>query len=145
MTERDALSVRTEALMSGDLVRLVLIVELPEGVHIEPNQPADPYLIPTVLDVEGLDGVTVEYPRPVVKALGWKDLGLTVFEGVLEFVVLGRVRDDTSVVRGTLRYQPCVGGACFPPRTVPWESPVDGTSAFSVLHGLAASRPVLVP
>jgi DsbC/DsbD-like thiol-disulfide interchange protein len=138
MSEREAFVIRTEAERTGDRIRLVLVVDLPAGVHIEPHQPTDPHTIPTVLDVEGLTRVTVAYPTPVIKELGWKDLTLTVLEGELTFVVVGSVAAGTTFITGTLSYQPCVGGACLPPRTVTWASPVEGSSAFSVLHALAA-------
>lgn len=145
MSEHDALPIRTEASLTGETVRLVMTVDLPPGVHIEPHQPTEPHLIPTELDVDGLDDLAVTYPAATTKDLGWKDAALTVLEGTLEFVVTGRVKGDLTVVRGTLRFQPCVGGACLPPRSVSWECPVAGTSAFSVLHGLAPAHPALVP
>jgi hypothetical protein len=131
-----ALTIRTEGEQSGDLVRLTLTVDLPTGVHIEPHQPTEPYLIPTVLDVEGLSDVTVGYPVPTVKDLGWNGVTLTVLEGTLEFVVTGRVPAGTNRIGGTLYFQPCIGGACLPPRTTRWESPVRGTTAYSVLRAL---------
>lgn len=143
--EREALALRTEATLFGDEVRLALTVELPVGVHIEPYQPDDPHLIPTELEVEGLRDVTIEYPAPVVKDLGWKDLPLHVLDGTLVFIVSGRIQENARRITGTLSFQPCVGGACLPPRAVQWESPVSGTCAYSVLHALAPSRPVLAP
>lgn len=131
-----ALTIRTEAEQSGNLVRLRLTVDLPTGVHIEPHEPTEPFLIPTVLDVDGLSEVTIDYPAPTVKDLGWNDATLTVLEGTLEFVVTGRVPAGTNRISGTLQYQPCIGGACLPPRTTRWESPVRGTTAYSVLPAL---------
>jgi hypothetical protein len=138
MSEREAFVVRTDATLVGDKVELVLTVDLPTGVHIEPNQPAEPYLIPTVLAVEEVRDVTVEYPPPVIKELGWNGVTLSVLEGRLTFLILGRVRRGTRRVSGTLSYQPCVGGACLPPRTVRWEAPTSGTSHYSVLGALTA-------
>jgi len=131
-----ALTICTEAEQSGDLVRLTLTVDLPAGVHIEPHQPTEPYLIPTVLEADGLSNVTVDYPEPTVKDLGRRDVTLTVLEGTLKFVVTGRVPAGTNRISGTLYYQPCVGGACLPPRTTRWHSPVSGTTAYSVLRAL---------
>jgi hypothetical protein len=138
MSEREAFVVRTDATLVGDKVELVLTVDLPTGVHIEPNQPAEPYLIPTVLAVEEVRDVTVEYPPPVIKELGWNGVTLSVLEGRLTFLILGRVRRGIRRVSGTLSYQPCVGGACLPPRTVRWEAPTSGTSHYSVLGALTA-------
>jgi hypothetical protein len=138
MSEREAFGVRTDASLVGDKVEIALTVDLPIGVHIEPNQPAEPYLIPTVLAVEELRDVTVEYPPPVIKELGWNGVTLSVLEGSLTFLILGRVRPGSGRVSGTLSYQPCIGGACLPPRTVRWDAPTSGTSAYSVLGALAA-------
>ena len=144
MSDHQALTIHTEAEKSDDLVRLTLTIDLPPGVHIEPHQPPEPYLIPTVLEVDGLSDVTVDYPTPTVKDLGWKDITLTVLEGTLRFVMTGRVNAGLERISGTLHYQPCVGGACLPPRTIRWQSPVSGTTAYSVLHAFAA-RPDPVP
>lgn len=141
MSEREALVVRTEARRSGDDVRLTLTVDLPSGVHIEPDQPADPYLVPTVLEVEGLTDAIIDYPTPITRDLGWKGLTLTVLEGTLEFGIAGRAREGVRRIEGTLTFQPCVGGACLPVRTVPWVSPLAGTSAYSILHALTPKVP----
>lgn len=120
MDELANLIVDSTVATDGDRARVVLFVDIPAGVHIEPHEPSDPFLIPTVVSVDGLDDVQIEYPIPVEKDLGWNDVVLTVLEGPVEFVVTGRVRDQISSVSGEIRYQPCVGGACLPPRTSPW-------------------------
>jgi DsbC/DsbD-like thiol-disulfide interchange protein len=138
MNERDALVVRTDAERSGDDVRVTLTVDLPAGVHIEPHQPAEPYLIPTVADVTGLSDVTVEYPAPTVKDLGRHGLTLTVLEGSVVFAVSGRVGAGTKRIGGTLHFQPCVGGACLPPRTIQWQAPLFSSCSYSVLDALTS-------
>ena len=143
MHEHEAFVVRTEADRSGDAVRVILTVELPEGVHIEPHVPTEPTLIPTVLEVAGLTGVAVAYPEPVVKDLDWRGLTLTVLEGSLRFIVSGRLQPGIDAMTGTLRYQPCIGGACLPPRTVAVQAPLAGSSAYSVLGALTARVPLL--
>lgn len=114
------LAIRPVAEIDGDRARIVLTVDIPDNTHIEPHEPDDPFLIPTVVTVQGLDDVVVDYPTPVSKDLGWHDATLTVLEGRVEFVVTGRLGDDASIVSGGLTYQPCVGGACLPPRTTVW-------------------------
>jgi hypothetical protein len=142
MSEREALVIHTKATRTGDHVQLTLTVDLPAGVHIEPHHPTDPYLIPTVLEVEDLADAAVGYPAPTTKDLGWNDLTLTVLEGTLTFTVSGRAQEGTERINGTLSFQPCVGGACLPPRTVRWVSPLIGQSAYSVLGALASRHPV---
>lgn len=106
----------------GEEVHILLSLDLPEGTHIEPHEPDDPFLIPTVVTVNGLDEVAIEYPTPVKKDLGWNGIALDVLEGQLTFVITGKARPDTAV-NGGLTYQPCVGGACLPPRTTVWSIP----------------------
>lgn len=109
----------------GDQVHIVLTLALPEGTHIEPHEPDDPFMIPTVLTVHGLDEVEVKYPTPVRKDLGWHDLSLNVLAGHLRFEITGRLVPDTTVITGGLTYQPCIGGACLPSRTTVWSAPAD--------------------
>jgi hypothetical protein len=143
MREHEAFVVRTEADRVGEDVRLILTVELPKGVHIEPHVPTEPTLIPTVLEIAGISGVAIEYPEPVVKDLDWRGLTLTVLEGSLRFVVSGRPQPGVDAMTGTLRFQPCIGGACLPPRTVMLQAPLAGSSAYSVLGALTARAPML--
>lgn len=143
MREQEAFVVRTEAHRAGDEIRVILTVDLPQGVHIEPHVPAEPNLIPTVLEIEGLSEVGVEYPEPVVKNLDWHGLTLTVLEGSLRFVVSGRSGPGSDELIATLRFQPCIGGACLPPRTVALQAPLTGSSVYSVLDALTASAPML--
>jgi uncharacterized protein len=113
-------AVDSQVHVTADVATIVLTVDVPDGAHIEPHQPADPFLIPTVVTVGGLDDVTVDYPAPVEKDLGWHDTVLSILEGRLEFTVKGQIPPHTSVVSGGISYQPCLGGACLPPRTALW-------------------------
>ena len=45
---------------AGSTARVALRVSLPEGFHIQSNQPRDPTLIPTVLSVEPPPGVRTD-------------------------------------------------------------------------------------
>ena len=65
---------RLTALVTGDGVRpgatarLVLRVELPDGLHVQSHAPRDPALVPTVLTLDAPAGVTIEeisYPAGV--------------------------------------------------------------------------------
>jgi len=135
---RDAITIYTDADRVGDVVTITIAVRLPESTHIEPHEPADPFLIPTVLSTDDLVEPRWTYPRPVVKELGFEGMTLTVLEGTVEFTVTGRLRDEVTMVEGKLSFQPCIGGACLPPRTIAWEAPVNGSTGYSVLGALAA-------
>lgn len=120
MDELVALTVDPVINVTGDRAHIVLHVEIPDNVHIEPHLPADPFLIPTVVTVNGLEDVEIVYPDPVLKDLGWNDTALSILEGAVKFTVTGRIPSGTTSVAGGLSYQPCLGGACLPPRTAVW-------------------------
>jgi hypothetical protein len=77
-----------------------------------------------------------------VKDLDWRGLTLTVLEGSVRFVVSGRAGPGDDLT-ATLRFQPCIGGACLPPRTVALQAPLTGSSVYSVLDALTARVPML--
>ena len=138
MPHDPAITVHTEVAQDGDDVSVKLTVNLPEGVHIEPHVPVEPFLIPTVVDADDLADLSVSYPDPVTKLLGWADASVTVLEGTLEFVVTGKRLTTGDPIVGGLSFQPCVGGACLPPRRVMWTAPASGVASYSVIEALAA-------
>ena len=126
MHEPGTISLAAAARKHGRSAEITVTAEIPPGTHIEPHTPTEPSLIPTVVEVqEGLETATVDYPEPAYKELGAPDMVLSVYEGTVRFSVRGRVLEDAGVVRGRVRYQPCVGGACLPPRISSWEADLE--------------------
>ena len=126
MAEPGAIALDTSAHRRGGDAEITVTAEIPRGTHIEPHIPSEPSLIPTVVEVqEGLEDAAVDYPEPAYKDLGAPDVVLSVYEGTVRFAVRGRAQPDARVVRGRVRYQPCVGGACLPPRIETWEASLD--------------------
>ena len=109
---------------------LVLGVELPENIHVQSDEPRDPFVIPTLLAFTLPEGVTVEeitYPESTDFLLeGWEE-PLAVFEQ--EFTIVVRLALDAGVPAGELvvpasfLYQACDDRVCFPPATaaVEWQ------------------------
>ena len=109
---------------SGAIARVALRVSIPEGFHVQSNQPRDPTLIPTVLAIDpppGVSAVEVVFP----KAIDFEQKGgtqpLAVFER--EFVIGVRLQVDRRqppgdlVIPARLRYQACDDKVCFRPMT----------------------------
>jgi DsbC/DsbD-like thiol-disulfide interchange protein len=127
-------TVEQQAIQPGQTVALVLGVELPEKIHVQSDEPRDPFVIPTVLTLTLPDGVTVEeitYPESTDFLLdGWEE-PLDVFEN--EFTIAVRVTLDADVpvgevvVPGSLLYQACDDRVCFAPATeaVEWRIRVE--------------------
>ena len=112
---------------NASTVRVGLKVSVPEGLHTQSNKPRDPNLIPTELQVDAPDGVTVEEivwpPATDLKQVG-QDQPLAVFER--EFLVGVRLRLASAAagevkVPGSLRYQACDANLCYAPATARFE------------------------
>lgn len=114
----------TDAVRPASSTRVALTVALPEGLHVQSDQPRDPSLIPTVLTIEPPPGVRVEqlvFPHPTDFVQEGQAQPLAVFEH--EFVVGAELAIDASVPPGDLviparlRYQACDDKVCFAPTT----------------------------
>jgi DsbC/DsbD-like thiol-disulfide interchange protein len=127
-------TVEQQAIQPGQSVTLVLGVELPENIHVQSDEPRDPFVIPTLLAFTLPEGVTVEeitYPESTDFLLeGWEE-PLAVFEH--EFTIAVRLALDTEVlpgeiiVPGSFLYQACDDRVCFAPATeaVEWHMNVE--------------------
>jgi DsbC/DsbD-like thiol-disulfide interchange protein len=125
--------VDADAVHAGSTFRVALQVSLPDGLHVQSNQPRDPLLIPTALTIEPTAGVTVvevAYPEPTDFAQAGQQQPLSVFEQ--RFVIGARLTIDRSVAPGEivvpvrLRYQACDASTCFAParQESRWSLPV---------------------
>ena len=127
-------TVEQQAIQPGQTVTLVLRVELPENMPVQPDEPRDPFVIPTLLTVAVPEGVTVEelnYPESPDFPLKGQAEPLAVFEH--EFTIAVRLALDADVspgdifVPGSLLYQACDDRVCFAPATaaVEWHLHVE--------------------
>jgi thiol:disulfide interchange protein len=116
--------VESDGVRAGSSTRVALTVTLPEGLHVQSDQPRDPSLIPTVLTVEPPAGVKVTslvFPHPQDFKLEGQAEPLAVFER--DFVVGAELSLDSGIAEGELviparlRYQACDDKVCFQPRT----------------------------
>ncbi len=127
-------TVEQQAIQPGQTVTIELRVELPENIHVQSDQPRDPFVIPTILTFTPPEGVTVEeitYPASSDFLLeGWAE-PLAVFEH--KFTIDVRLLLDADVlpgemvVPGSLLYQACDDKVCFAPANaaVEWHIPVE--------------------
>ena len=127
-------TVEQQAIQPGQTVTLVLRVELPENMHVQSDEPRDPFVIPTLLTFTLPAGVTLEeitYPESTDFLLdGWEE-PLAVFEH--EFTIEVRLALDADLspgellLSGSLLYQACDDKVCFAPATaaVEWRISVE--------------------
>ncbi|MEO7276227.1 MAG: thioredoxin family protein [Vicinamibacterales bacterium] len=113
-----------DGVAAGGVTQLAVQVRLPEGLHVQSDQPRDPALIPTVLSVDVPAGVTTRhqvFPEATDFAQDGQAQPLKVFDHA--FVAGAEVALDASVapgplvIPGRLRYQACDDKVCYAPQT----------------------------
>ena len=100
-----------------------VVLEIPNGYHINSNRPTNKFLIPTVVRVTGPRGVrigAVRYPRANVRSFDFApDERLPVFEGRpamrFDVTVPESFKQDKLRLRVVVSYQACSNEACFRP------------------------------
>ena len=142
--------VESDGVRAGTTVRTALGVRLPEGLHVNSNQPRDPLLIPIVLTVDPPPGVSVleiVYPEPTDLRQEGADQPLSVFERTFAIGVRLELAEDLAVgplvVPARLRYQACDETVCYRPLTVPVEwtlRVVPATAPVAAFHDDVMSR-----
>jgi Disulphide bond corrector protein DsbC len=111
----------------GRFTTVELRFHVGSGFHINSNQPAADYLIPTTLKLDVPTDIVVgkiTYPPGEQMSFAFApDEKLSVYSG--EFDLSVRVRPLASVlpgkyeIRGRLKYQACDNAACYPPKQLP--------------------------
>ena len=116
--------VETDGVRAGSSARVALTVTLPEGLHVQSNQPRDPTLIPTVLTIDAPPGVRVTkliFPEPKDFRLKGQAEPLSVFDHEFvagaELAIADSVPPGDLVIPARLRYQACNDRVCFAPLT----------------------------
>lgn len=113
------------ALESGRQLVVPVAVQVRSGFHINSNQPAGVYLIPTELTWENeiLELQDVAYPPADLIEYKHSEEPLSVYSGKFiihsSFSVPVQIPDSLIDLHGKLRYQACNEKACFPPTTLP--------------------------
>lgn len=112
----------------GSSFQAAIVMEIPEGLHVNSNRPLGKYAVPTVVKVNaprGLKITPISYPRGTVRTFrfgeGAPPERLAVYEGraIIRFSVSVPADYELGVARipVTVRYQSCSDEVCFPPAT----------------------------
>lgn len=107
----------------GRPVRVSIVIDIPNGYHINSNRPLETYLIATTVKVEpenGLRAGAVSYPRPLLKTFKFSKKQLSVYEGQVRLkfnvTVPANYSDDSAKIKARVRLQSCDDEVCFPPK-----------------------------
>ena len=108
----------------GRVMRAAVVLEIPDGYHVNANKPLGKYAIPTTVNIEAPKGVTISpivFPRAVVRKLkATNNESLAVYEGraIIRFnvTVPANYSDGWLNLKAKVRYQSCNDDVCFPPK-----------------------------
>lgn len=112
----------------GSTFQAAIVLDIPDGLHVNSNRPLGKYAIPTSIKVEAPRGfrvTPVSYPAGKVRSFKFGDDSpeerLAVYEGraVARFNVSVPADYELGVarVRAVVRFQSCNDEVCFPPAT----------------------------
>src|SRR5262249_10967825 len=117
-------SLKPDKIKKGRVVAAVVIMDIPQGLHVQSSRPLDKYLVATKLDVETPAGMKVgpiSYPRAVMRNLKFSKTAVAVYEGrtTIRFnvTVPPSYNGSSGDIKGKLRFQACNDESCFPPVT----------------------------
>jgi DsbC/DsbD-like thiol-disulfide interchange protein len=126
----------TDRAQRGRTVQAAVVVDIPQGYHVNANKPLGKYAVPTVLRIEAPGGVRIGpilYPRANVRKFSFSNESLAVYEGrlVLRFnvTVPANFGQGAAELRARLRYQSCTDDTCFQPETREVNMPISVVGA----------------
>jgi thiol:disulfide interchange protein DsbD len=117
-------SLSPDRIKKGRTVKANVVMEIPNGLHVQSSKPLDKFLIATKLDVETPAGMKVgpiTYPRALMRNLKFSKSKVAVYEGraaiTFPLTVPVSYSGGSTEIKGKLRFQACNDESCFPPVT----------------------------
>jgi len=117
-------SLAPDKIKKGRIVRASVVMDIPNGLHVQSSKPLDKFLVATKLDVETPSGMQVgpiSYPRAAMRNLKFSKRAVAVYEGraIMRFnvTVPANYSGGSGEIKGKLRFQACNDESCFPPVT----------------------------
>lgn len=105
--------------------KLIVTLRIDPGFHINANPASFKYLIPTALNLAGVQATRVEYPLPTYFKPKFADDRIAVYEGTV--AITAYFAPGTLAHRRffetTVTAQACTDAICFPPADLPISIP----------------------
>jgi DsbC/DsbD-like thiol-disulfide interchange protein len=108
----------------GRSVQAVIVLDVPEGYHVNANKVGNKFSIPTTVKIDAPEGVrvgAVSFPRGTVRTLKFSKDPLALYEGraILRFDANfpAAFKTGETELRARVRYQACNDEVCYPPVT----------------------------
>src|SRR5262249_41972211 len=102
-----------------DAIRVTLKVD--DQYHINANPASLDYLMPTALEIKGMQPLKIEYPKPIRFTAKFARDGLDVYEGSISIIAMFSKGDlkNRSPIQGVVTVQACTSQICLPPSELP--------------------------
>jgi DsbC/DsbD-like thiol-disulfide interchange protein len=114
----------TNKAQQGRPAQAVIVLDIPDGYHINANKVGNKFSIPTTVKLDAPEGArasAITFPRGTVRKLKFSDEPLALYEGraILRFNVTFPANFQTgeTELRARVRYQACNNEVCYPPQT----------------------------
>ena len=115
-------TIANDPITERSTIKGILLLSIPEGLHVNSNKPSSEYLIATSVRFLG-DGIRVEevrYPEGRDRKFQFSDTELNIYEGEISIPFTIRiskaVRGKQVSMKAIVRYQACTDEVCYPPR-----------------------------
>jgi hypothetical protein len=119
-------------LQPGSHAEFQIDLQIVKGFHIQANPASEPYLIPTTLKLETMEGIKASdpvYPKGTAFQLNGSEKAISTYEGLntikVPFDVDAHAESGERILKGSLRYQGCDSRTCYPPTTISFEEKIN--------------------
>ncbi len=110
------------AVSRGSIVKGIIVIDIPDGLHVNSSKPNSEYAIPTSvsIDTAGLRPISVKYPEGTDRKFQFSETELNVYEGkvIIPFsiTVPKGFKGGKLAVRAVVQYQACTEEVCYAPK-----------------------------
>ncbi|MBA3441345.1 MAG: hypothetical protein H0T92_15895 [Pyrinomonadaceae bacterium] len=123
-----------EKAQRGRPVQAAVVLDIPQGFHVNANKPLGKYAVATVLRVEAPGGIKISpvtYPRSSMHRVGGDQLAVYDGRAVMRFnvTVPANYESNAAELRARIKFQSCNDDVCFPPVTREITMPIDVAKA----------------
>ncbi len=100
-----------------------IVLDIPDGYHVNSDRPNTKNLIPTVVSIRAAGGriFGLKYPKGRNKIFAFSEEPLSIYEGKVTFgfklSIPRGFRGSVVKLRVEVEIQPCTDEVCYPPRT----------------------------
>jgi len=107
----------------GKTGRASVVMTIPQGLHVNSNQPKSEYAVPTRVTVsaEGAQTGAVSYPAGKMRKFSFSEVPISVYEDKVVFgfnvTVPSNFSGERLRIRARVRYQACTDEVCYAPKT----------------------------